>query len=43
VDNAASHAVAERLGAKVESRIPFRGGEADVYRHLGLAALLNHR
>jgi RimJ/RimL family protein N-acetyltransferase len=39
VDNAASHAVALRLGAKVESRIAFRGGQADVYRHLWLDAL----
>ena len=39
VDNAASHAVAQRLGAKVESRIAFRGGQADVYRHLTLHAL----
>ncbi len=38
-DNAASHAVAQRLGAKVESRIAFRGAEADVYRHLSLDAL----
>ena len=38
-DNAASHAVAQRLGAKVESRIAFRGGQADVYRHAGLEAL----
>ena len=38
-DNAASHAVAQRLGAKVEGRIAFRGGQADVYRHVGLEAL----
>ena len=38
-DNAASHAVAQRLGAKVESRIAFRGGQADVYRHAGLEAM----
>lgn len=29
-DNAASHAVALRLGAKVESRIDFRGGQTTV-------------
>ena len=39
-DNAASHAVAQRLGAKLETRIPFRGGEADVYRHVSLDVLL---
>ena len=39
-DNAASHAVAQRLGAKQESRIAFRGALADVYRHLPLEALL---
>ncbi len=39
-DNAASHAVAQRLGAKQESRIDFRGGQADVYRHVCLNALL---
>jgi RimJ/RimL family protein N-acetyltransferase len=33
-------AVAERLGAKQESRIAFRGGQADVYRHVSLDALL---
>ena len=38
-DNAASHAVAQRLGAKIESRIAFRGAQADVYRHAGLEAL----
>lgn len=31
--NAASSAVAERLGARLERRIPFRGGEGLVYRH----------
>ncbi len=39
-DNATSHAVAQRLGAKVESRIAFRGAQADVYRHVSLDALL---
>ena len=39
-DNAASHAVAQRLGAKVESRIAFRGAQADVYRHVPLDVLL---
>lgn len=39
-DNAASHAVAQRLGAKVESRIAFRGAQADVYRHASLNVLL---
>jgi RimJ/RimL family protein N-acetyltransferase len=39
-DNAASHAVAQRLGAKVESRIAFRGAQADVYRHVSLDVLL---
>ncbi len=38
-DNAASHAVALRLGAKLESRIAFRGGQADVYRHVALEEL----
>ena len=31
--NTASDAVALRLGAQVESHIPFRGGLATVYRH----------
>jgi RimJ/RimL family protein N-acetyltransferase len=35
-DNAASHAVAQRLGAKRERTIAFRGAQADVYRHVGL-------
>jgi RimJ/RimL family protein N-acetyltransferase len=34
-DNAASLAVAERLGAQRESTIPFRQGLAHVYRHAG--------
>jgi RimJ/RimL family protein N-acetyltransferase len=38
-DNAASHAVAQRLKAKRERTIPFRGGQADVYRHVTLDAL----
>lgn len=37
--NAASLAVAERLQAQRESTIPFRGGQAHVYRHVGLDAL----
>ncbi|NJS37326.1 MAG: hypothetical protein HC765_14475 [Brachymonas sp.] len=40
--NAASQAVALRLGAKVESRIDFRGGQADVYRHVPLKVLKQH-
>jgi RimJ/RimL family protein N-acetyltransferase len=40
-DNAASYAVAQRLRAKRERTIPFRGGESDVYRHVSLDAL-NH-
>jgi RimJ/RimL family protein N-acetyltransferase len=35
-DNTASLAVAQRLGATHERTIPFRGGQADVYRHVGL-------
>jgi RimJ/RimL family protein N-acetyltransferase len=42
-DNAASHAVAQRLGAQRERTIPFRGGQADVYRHVSLDALRNQR
>jgi RimJ/RimL family protein N-acetyltransferase len=38
-DNLASHAVAQRLGAKRESTIPFRGAQADVYRHVSLEVL----
>lgn len=37
--NAASLAVAERLQAQRESTIPFRGGQAHVYRHMGVDAL----
>jgi RimJ/RimL family protein N-acetyltransferase len=38
-DNAASHAVAQRLKAKRERTIAFRGAQADVYRHVPLDAL----
>lgn len=34
-NNPASIAVAERLGARYESTIPFRQGQAHVYRHRG--------
>lgn len=33
--NHASVAVAQRLGARLEQRIPFRGGQGLVYRHRG--------
>lgn len=38
--NPASIAVAERLGAQREDTIPFRGGQAYVYRHTGPDALI---
>jgi RimJ/RimL family protein N-acetyltransferase len=38
-DNVASHAVAQRLKATRERTIAFRGGQADVYRHVPLDAL----
>jgi RimJ/RimL family protein N-acetyltransferase len=39
IDNAASEAVAQRLGATKESTIDFRYGRANVYRHAPLATL----
>ena len=39
VDNAASAAVAERLGATIEAKIEYRYGPAHLYRHVGADSL----
>ncbi|MGM9427954.1 GNAT family N-acetyltransferase [Hydrogenophaga sp. MI9] len=41
VHNPASQAVAQRLGATLEREITYRHGQANLYRHLGLAQLIS--